>query len=74
MGDRRLGGPDTGGGRLNTHYGQRGGKRTKGERRRARCSGEQGARTNLGGEKKEGTQIILEGKHRTFKNMDIVYR
>ena len=39
----------------------------KGERRRARCSGEQGAQTNIGGGKKEGTQIISEGKHRTLK-------
>ena len=43
-------------------------KRTNGERRRARCAEEQGARTNLGGKKKEGTKIISDGKHRIFKN------
>ena len=42
-------------------------KWTKGERRWARCSVEKGARTNLGGGGKEGTQIISEGKHRTLK-------
>ena len=29
-------------------------KRTKGERRKAKCSGEQGTRTNLGGGKRKG--------------------
>ena len=48
-------------------YAQRGGKRTKGERRRARFSGEQGARTNLGGEKRKEPKIISDGKHRILK-------
>ena len=34
-------------------------ERTNGERRRARCAEEQGARTNLGGGKKEGTNVHL---------------
>ena len=74
MGGGQWGGPDTGGGRLNTRLWteRRGKKRTKGERRRVRCSGEQGTRTNLGGGKKEGTKIISDGKHRIFKNRDRV--
>ena len=64
---RTMGGPDTGGGRLNTRYGRRGGKRTKGDRRWARCSVEQGTRTNLRGGGKEGTKIISDGKHRILK-------
>ena len=48
------------------------GKRTKGERIIARCSGEQGTRTNLGEGGKEGTKIISDGKHRNFKNRDRV--
>ena len=67
MGDGRWGGPDTGGGRLNTCYGRRGGKRTKGDRRRARSSVEQSVQTKLRGEKKEGTKIISEGKHSILK-------
>ena len=43
------------------------GKRTKGERRRARGSGEQGTWTNIGGGEKEGTIIISDGKHRILK-------
>ena len=43
------------------------GKRKKGERIRARCSGEQGTRTNLGGGGKEGTKLISDGKHRILK-------
>ena len=43
------------------------GKSMKGERRQARCSGEQGTRTNLGGGEKEGTKIISEGKHRILE-------
>ena len=54
-------------GPLNTRYGRRGGKRTSGERIRARFAEEQGARKNLGGVKKEGTKIISEGKHRILK-------
>ena len=42
-------------------------KRTKVERGRARCFVEQGTRTNLGGGEKEGTKIILDGKHRILK-------
>ena len=34
-------------------------ERTNRERRRARCAEEQGARTNLGGGKKEGTNVHL---------------
>ena len=55
-------------GRLNTRlWKERRQKRTKGERRRARCAEEQGARTNLGGGKKEGTKIISDGKHIILK-------
>ena len=43
------------------------GKRTKGDRIRSRCSGEQGTRTNLGEGGKEGTKIISDGKHRILK-------
>ena len=42
-------------------------KGTKGERRRAICSVEQGTQTNLGGGEKEGTKIISDGKHRILK-------
>ena len=60
MGDGRWGGPDTGGGRLKyTLMDGEEAKRKNRERRRARCAEEQGARTNLGGEKKEGTKNHL---------------
>ena len=43
-------------------------KRTKGERRRARCSVEQGTRASLGGEeKRKEPKIISDGKHRILK-------
>ena len=69
MGYGRWGGPDTGGGRLNTRLWTE--RRKKDERRedtgkmfgRARRPDE----SRRGGGK-EGTQIISEGKHRNFKN------
>ena len=60
MGDGRWGGPDTGGGRLNTRLWTE--RRQKDERRE-----EMGmlcraiTRVNLGGEKKEGTRTITDG-------------
>ena len=40
--------------------------RTNGERRRSRCAGEQGARTNLGGGERKEPTFISDGKHRNF--------
>ena len=68
MGDGRWGGPDTGGRRLNTCYGRRGGKKEKSREEtgkmfgRARHSDKSWRR----GEK-EGTKIILYEKHRILK-------
>ena len=67
MGDGRWGGLDTGGGRLSTRYGQRGGK--KDERREE--TGKMFWRARHLEEyrrgEKEGTTIIYEGKHRILK-------
>ena len=49
MGDGRWGGPDTGGGRLNTRYGRRGGKKDERREETGKMFFEQGTRTNLGG-------------------------
>ena len=60
MEDGRWGGPDTGGGAAEyTFMDGEEAERTNGERRRERCAEEQGARTNLGGGKKEVTNVHL---------------
>ena len=59
-------GIDTGEGRLNRQKRverRQIGRIEKG--RQARCSGEQGTRTNLGGKKKDGTKIIRMGNLET---------
>ena len=67
MGDGRWGGPDTGGGRLNTRYGRRGGK--KDEKREETCK--MFCRASHPDEsrrgEKEGTKIISDRKHRILK-------
>ena len=72
MGDGRWGGTDTGGGRLNTRCGQRGGKKDERREETGKMFFEQGTRTNLGGGGKEGTKLSSDGKHRIFKNRDRV--
>ena len=73
MGDGRWGGPDTGGGRLNTRYGRRGGK--KDERREETgkmfCRARHPDESWRGGKRKE-PKTISDRKHRNFKNRDRV--
>ena len=73
MGDGRWGGPDTGGGRLNTRL--RTERREK--ERKERGDGKDVLDSKapgriLEGGKKEGTQFISDDKHRIFKNRDRV--
>ena len=61
MGDGRWGGPDTGGGRLNTRYGRRGGKKDERREDTGKMFFKQGTRTNIGGGERKEPKSSLTG-------------
>ena len=67
MGDGRWGGPDTGGGRLNTRYGRRGGKKDKRREETGKMFGRARHPDESRRGEKEGTKNISDGKHRILK-------